>query len=233
MASTDSQLREMLQSSDLMREIPEHEVEVLVAGVQKRQYSRGQLIFAKNDAGTGVKFVESGRVKIVSVSPAGTEVILNIIESGQVFGEMALLDGNPRSADAIAATETTLISLSRKSFLDVLARNPGIATRMMAILCGRIRQATSFVEDAVLLDAQTRLVHRLKALAGQYGKVEADGLAIRVEHGLSQQELGESVGLTHVSINRLLSQLRDRGLITDGRGFVVIRDMKALEDEVR
>ncbi len=177
-------------------------------------------------------FVVSGRVKIVSVARSGAEVILNIMQPGQVFGEIALLDGEPRSADAIAATETHLLVLSRRDFLEMLSRNFDVALQMMAVLCNRLRQATLFVEDAVLLDSRTRLLHRLKLMANQYGTVEPDGIGVRVAHGLSQQELGDAVGLTRVSINRVLSDWRDRGLIEAGRGWVVVRNFSALESVV-
>jgi len=226
------QLRDLLGNSQLLRTIPEHELELLSGRVRRSQLSRGQLIFMKNDEGTGVMLLVSGRVKIVSVSPSGSEVIHNIISPGQVFVEMALLDGKPRAADAVAAVDSEIVELSRKDFLDVLTRNPEVAIEMMAILCGRIRQATSFVEDAVLLDAGTRLFHRLRALADQYGQTDSDGVLLRIDHGLPQQEIGESVGLTRVSINRFLSHWRSLELIEDGGGYVIVRDVEALEVEV-
>lgn len=222
-------LRALLRGSDLLGQIPEHEIEALAARVRRTHCPRGKIIFMKRDEGTEVMFVASGRVKIVSTSPTGSEVIHNIIEAGQVFGEMALIDGKPRSADAIAAVDSEIVELARSDFLDVLRRNPEAAIQMMAILCGRIRQSTSFVEDAVLLDSSTRLMHRIKTLADQYGQLGEDGRSVRIEHKLSQQEIGESVGLTRVSVNRLLSQWRSEGLIEDGRGYLVVPDLERLE----
>jgi CRP-like cAMP-binding protein len=222
------ELWELLRGSDLLGRIPKHEIDQLTKRVRRHSYSRGELIFMKEDEGREVMLVASGRVKIVSASDTGTEVIHNLIEAGQVFGEMALLDGKPRSADAVAAADSEIIELAREDFLDILRRNPEAAIEMMAILCGRIRQATSFVEDAVLLDSRARLLQRVKSLADQFGKVDGDG-AVRIEHRLSQQEIGESVGLTRVSVNRLLSQWRSEGLIKDGRGYLVVPDLDRLE----
>lgn len=230
-ATSPRQLRDMLRSSDLLRALPEHELDGLAARARRSRHPRGRLLFTKGDEGSGLMLVVSGRVKIVSVSPSGAEVILNIIEPGCVFGEMALLDGKPRSADAIVAADSEIVELSRKEFLHVLARNPEAAIEMMVILCGRLRQATSSFEDAVLLDSGTRLLHRLKTLAEQYGRRAADG-SLRIDHGLSQQELGESVGLTRVSINRLLGQWREEGLVDGGRGYLVVRDFAKLEAAV-
>jgi CRP-like cAMP-binding protein len=167
------------------------------------------------------------------VGESGSEVLLNIINPGQVFGEMALVDGEFRSADAVAIEQTEIVTLLRRDFLPILRRHPDAALRMMAVLSGRIRQTTAFVEDAVFLDVPTRLLHRLVALAEQYGETDPKTGALRIQHGLSQQSLGDSVGLTRVSINRQLGTWRHRGLIEDGRGWVTILDLDKLQHLVR
>ena len=221
------ELRALLQASDLLEHIPDHEIDDLASRTRRVRCPRGKLIFMKRDEGREVMFVVSGRVKIVSTAPSGSEVIHNIIEEGQVFGEMALLDGKPRSADAIAAIDTELVELSRDDFLRVLERNPRTAIRMMEILCGRVRQSTSFVEDAVLLDADMRLMNRIKSLADQYGRPIDETGGVRIDHRLSQQEIGESVGLTRVSVNRLLSRWSGFGLVESGRGWLRVQDLAA------
>ena len=174
-----------------------------------------------------------GRLKALTTSREGDDVVFTIFGPGEVFGEMALLDGKPRSADAVAATETELITLHRRDYLPVLYKNPKAVGQITSILCNRIRQTSAFVEDAVFLDAPARMLRRMRALAEQYGRPEPDRVGIRIQHGLSQQELGESVGLTRVSINRHLAAWRERGLIQDGRGYIVVPDMSKLEAAVR
>ena len=229
----ESRVVELLKASPLLRSIPEGELEQLSTQVHRLRYSANEFIFRKNDEGASLMIIASGRVKIISVSRAGTEVLLNIIERGEVFGEMALLDGKPRSADAVAATETELITLHRRDYLPVLYKNPKAVGQITSILCNRIRQTSAFVEDAVFLDAPARMLRRMRGLAEQYGRPEPDRVGIRIQHGLSQQELGESVGLTRVSINRHLAAWRERGLIQDGRGYIVVPDMSKLEAAVR
>ena len=95
----ESRVVELLKASPLLRSIPEGELEQLSTQVHRLRYSANEFIFRKNDEGASLMIIASGRVKIISVSRAGTEVLLNIIERGEVFGEMALLDGKPRSAD--------------------------------------------------------------------------------------------------------------------------------------
>lgn len=228
-----SSVIELLKASPLLHNLPGVELEQLSARAHRSRYSANQFIFRKNDGGDSMMVITSGRVKIISISHHGTEVLLNIIERGEVFGEMTMLDGKPRSADAVAAIETELISLHRRDFLPILYKSTEAIDNITSLLCKRIRQASAFVEDAVFCNASTRLLRRMRALADQYGQPEPDRVGVRIQHGLSQQELGESVGLTRVSINRHLTTWRERGLIKDGRGYIIIQDMSKLEAAVR
>jgi len=227
------QLVALLRGSKLLDNLPESELRALSLQIRRSRYDPGDVIFRKRDEGSGMMVVVSGRVKITSVGASGSEVILNIIDPGQVFGEMALLDGEPRSADAVAAARTEIITLLRRDFLPILERHPEAALRMMMVLSRRIRQTTAFVEDAIFLDVPTRLLNRLRALADQYGVQAPETGVVRIEHGLSQQNLGDSVGLTRVSINRQLGLWRQAGLIEDGRGWIKVLDFDQLEDAVR
>ena len=224
------QLVALLRGSKLLDVLPEAELRELSTRVHRTKHSSGDTIFRKHDAGSGMMVLVSGRVKITSVGSSGTEIMLNIIDPGQVFGEIALLDGEPRSADAVAEAPTEIITLLRRDFLPILARHPEAALEMMTVLCSRIRQTTAFVEDAVLLDVPTRLLHRLKSLADQYGRDDEKG--VYINHKLSQQGLGDSVGLTRVSINRQLGAWRQAGFIETGKGWIRVLDFEALEDHV-
>ncbi len=233
MSTLQDKLVELLRASTILNVLPEDELRELSMSVHRSKHAPGETIFRKNDEGSGMMIVVSGRVRISSVGGSGSEVLLNIIDPGQVFGEMALVDGEPRSADAVADEQTEIITLLRRDFLPILKRHPDASLRMMAVLSGRIRQTTAFVEDAVFFDVPTRLLKRLVGLAGQYGETDPKSGALRIEHGLSQQSLGDSVGLTRVSINRQLGAWRQRDLIEDGRGWVTILDLEKLEDLVR
>ncbi len=224
---------ELLRSSAILGHLPEDELHELAGRVHRTQYAKDEFIFRKGDEGSGLMVVVSGRVKITSVGATGNEVLLNMIDPGRVFGEIALLDGEPRSADAVAASPTEIITLLRRDFLPILSNHPDAALRMMGVLTQRIRQSTLFVEDAVFLDAPTRILHRLHALADQYGQTDPKTGVLRIEHGLSQQSLGDSVGLTRVSINRQLATWREQGLIEDGRGWIAILNPDKLDDFVQ
>jgi CRP-like cAMP-binding protein len=193
---------ELLRGAALLETLPDEELCDLATRVHRSQHDSGEPIFRKGDEGTGMMVVVSGRIKISSVGASGSEVILNVIEAGQVFGEMALVDGDPRSADAVAAKKTELITLLRRDFLPILKRHPAAGLAMIAVLSQRIRQTTQFVEDAVFLDVATRLLNRLEFLADHYGRKDPETGGIRIEHDFTQQDLADSVGLTRVTARR-------------------------------
>lgn len=233
MSTLQDKLIELLRASSILNALPDEELRDLSGAVHRSKYAPGETIFRKHDESTGMMILVSGRVKITSVGSAGAELILNIIDPGQVFGEVALIDGESRSADAVATDRTEIITLLRRDFLPILKRHPDAALPMMVVLCQRIRQASAFIEDAVFLDVPTRLLNRLLDLAEQYGRRDSKTGGLRIDHGLSQQSLGDSVGLTRVSINRQLGSWRQLGLIEDGRGWVTLLDVEKLEELVR
>jgi len=218
---------EALRASLLLGVLPDGVLDGLAARARFQRWETGESVFRRDDEGAGLFVVLAGRIKIVSFSPSGSEVILNVIEPGEVFGEMSLVDGEPRCADALAADASETVMVGRRDFLPVLDAHPEAARAMMAILCRRIRQTSAFVESAVLLSAPARLFLRIRGLAEQYGMREASG-GLRIEHGFSQQELGESVGLTRVSVNKHLADWRRDGLIDHRQGVLVVHDLDAL-----
>jgi CRP-like cAMP-binding protein len=156
-----------------------------------------------------------------------------MINVAEVAGEIGLIDGGPRTANVIAVRDTEALLFMRRDFLPILESEPTAARSMLLLLCARLRQTTSFLEDAALQALPIRLVRRLQALARTYGRAERSGSGLRIEHGLSQEELGESIGASRVSVNRQLAAWRDRGVVDFGRGFIVVHDMDRLEAALR
>ncbi len=218
---------EALRNSVLLDVLPDDALSLLAGRTRYRTYAANELIFRREDEGATLFVLLSGRIKISALGPSGAEIILNIIEPGDVFGEMSLLDGAPRCADAVAAARSETVSLDRADFLPVLDEHPEAARKMMGILCERIRQTTAFVESAVLLSAPARLFLRIRAMSEQFGIRKRDG-TIRIAHGFTQQELADSVGLTRVSVNRYLMEWRRAGLIEYRRGVMEVHDLDAL-----
>jgi CRP-like cAMP-binding protein len=200
--------------------------------VLARSYSAGQIVFQQGDPSDVLVIVVTGRIVISSLSPEGAQVMLNIIGPAEVAGEIALLDGGPRSADATAVRDTRALLLGHRDFLALLESEPSATRSLLLLLCARIRQTTSFVEDAVLQTLPARLLHRVQTLASSYGHAEVGRLGLRIEHGLSQQDLGDSIGASRVSVSNQLNAWRSQALLDFGRGFVVVHDMARLEAAV-
>jgi CRP/FNR family cyclic AMP-dependent transcriptional regulator len=141
-------------------------IEHLGTYVTRRSVRRGATIFAKGDPGTALMAVLWGSVKISASSSSGHEAVLNIINPGQVFGEIALLDGQPRTADAVAMADCELMVIDRRDFIPFLRREPDVAIKLIETLCARIRRTSAHVEDVMYLSLRERLAKTLLELTG-------------------------------------------------------------------
>ncbi len=222
--------RKLLTESTLLRGIPEEELRKIESFIRLAAYHRGRAIFRKGDPGRGMMMVVSGRVKISSPT-GGNEAFFGVMSPGDVFGEIALLDGGPRTADAVALEDTELLVLDRRDFLPLIQRHPGAFLSLLEVLCARIRSDTEMVEDFLFLDLPARLGRALRRLAEQTGTpVEPQG--VRIDVRFSQRELGKTVGMTRESINKQLRIWRDRNILDMDDGHIVILDMDGLTADI-
>jgi CRP/FNR family cyclic AMP-dependent transcriptional regulator len=205
-------------------------IEQIARIARVHRYASGQLVFSKGEPSDALFVVLEGRIAISSLSAEGGEVMLGVMDPGEVVGEIGALDGGPRSANATAIEETLALLLLRRELLLVLQAEPSAARALLLLLCGRLRRTTAFVEDAVLQALPARLLHCLQALAGRYGRPA--GMGLRIEHGLSQEALGVSIGASRVSVNKQLNAWRAEGVLDFGRGFILVRDRIWLESGV-
>lgn len=222
------EIRSYLRKSPLLQSLSEESLRRLAQQVRLVTWDRGRVILRTGDPGSAMMIVVSGRVKITTASPSGRERILNIIEPGETFGEMALLDGSPRCADAEAIENTTAIVIGSEAFDSLLQSDPAFARRVIADLCGRIRKTTALVEDTLFLSPATRLARRLRAMVHQNGHGAETGPEW-VLSGLSQQELADAVGLTRESVNRLLRNWQAEGLVSLKRRTVVLTNLAEIQ----
>src|SRR5262249_26345289 len=153
------------------------------------RFRKGATIFHKGDPGSGLMAVLAGEVKISVPSAEGKEAVLNVIPAGSVFGEIALLDGRPRTADAVATEDCDVLVLDRREFVPLLRANPDLALRLMELLCGRLRRTSEQVEDVMFLDLEGRLAKALLRLAGEQGRGGAPATQVRI----TQRELGQMI----------------------------------------
>lgn len=187
----------------------------------------GEHIFHKGDPGSGMMAVLSGRVLIYATGRDGRDLIFNIINPGEIFGEIALLDGNDRTADARALLDTEYLVLERRDIVPFLERNPKLCVELLSVLCGRIRQSTTQLEDTAFLELRPRLAKKLLAFAEHYGQERNEG-GVLLDLQLSQTELGAMLNVSRESVNRELRSLADEGLLTVRKGQISLRDPEGL-----
>lgn len=202
------------------------ELDQILELATERRVRRGQTIFQKGDEGTSMMAVLSGRVRIGSVSADGKEVTLNVINPGEVFGEIALLDGKPRSADASATEETHLLVLERRQVLPFLSANQDLVLRLLAVLCDRLRRTSVALEEIALFDLPARLARVLLQLGKDYGR--SNGTGTRIDFRLSQRDLSNLVAATRESVNKQLRAWRDKSVVDIDGGYIVLLQTEKL-----
>jgi CRP/FNR family cyclic AMP-dependent transcriptional regulator len=191
-----------------------------------RQYRRGAIIFHKDDPGLTLYIMKSGQAKIVTSSSDGEEVILAILTGGDFFGELSILDGKPRSATVVAMEDTSVFTLDRSDLVNVIMGQPEVAIEMLAAMSVRLRHANILIEDASFLDLPARLAKRLMELAKKHGIETDSGLKIDVR--MTQQDLANAIGASRETVNRLLGQFQDQGLISIAKQHIYILDQDEL-----
>jgi CRP/FNR family transcriptional regulator, cyclic AMP receptor protein len=186
---------------------------------------RGSTIFSKGDAGNSLVAVISGTVKISISSPDGRTAILNLIGPGEIFGEVALLDGQARTADATANTNCEIFVIDRREFLPFVRSQPALAMKFIELLCARLRWTSDQVEQVILQDLPGRLASALIRLTERHRPAEG-GLTIVI----TQQEISEMVGMTRESINKQLRAWAARRWVRLEHGAIVVLDIEALQE---
>jgi CRP/FNR family cyclic AMP-dependent transcriptional regulator len=207
-------------------------LERVAAGTRSRRFRRGEVIFHSGDPGDGLFIIVSGQVKIGLPSETGDEAIIATLHAGDVFGELALLDGAPRSATATALEATETIVLPRDRFHELIATEPAFREALLASLAGELRRLTTHVEELHFLDMTGRLAARLVRLAEEARAstpgAEDDEGSIRLRATLTQAELASMVGCTRQSVNKLLGQFAVDGLVRLDRDGMTVTDLAGL-----
>jgi CRP-like cAMP-binding protein len=205
--------RQFLSAHELFRHLHAEALDRLATYVRPVKIPRGGAVFRKGDEGTGLIAVVSGRIKIVAAAPDGKEAVLNLISDGEVFGEIALLDGQPRTADAIALADCDLLILERRDFIPFVKDNPEVALHLMEVLCRRLRRTTEQVEDVMFLELPARLARVLQRfVAAPDGRLQ-----------ITQRELGQMIGVSRESTNKELRRWQRKGWISLEKNGIVVR----------
>lgn len=206
--------------------LDEGALERVAAGTRTRRFRRGEVIFHAGDPGDALFIIVSGEVKIALPSETGDEAIIASLRPGDVFGELALLDGAARSATASALAVTEAVVLPRDRFRELIATEPAVRDALLASLAAELRRLTVHVEELHFLDMTGRVAARLVRLAEEAGP--GDGGPIRLRSSLTQGELASMVGCTRQSVNKLLGQFADEGFVRLDREGIAITDLPGL-----
>lgn len=227
----DSSTRDVaLARVPLFSSFSTQELGFLEARVQHHSFQSGETIFQKDDPGMTLYMIISGLVRISLPSEDGLEIALAILTPGEFFGELSLLDGEPRSASAVAIEPTTTAALHREDFLDFLKTYPNAAMVVLTVLCARLRHTDSIVADAIFLDLPSRVAKKLLELADAFGHQVND--AVEIDLKLRQQDLASMVGATREAVNRALSALERRGILKVGKQKIIVLNPQALRDRI-
>lgn len=218
---------EALGRSALFARVSPEALAACAASLRLRRYRRGETIFHQGDPGDSLYIIESGSVKIVLPSPEGEEgAIIATLGRGDFFGELALLDGAPHSATAVASEPVGALILQQSVFGELLETQPDLRHALIAGLVAELRRLTNHVEDLHFLDLPGRLANRIVRLARETRPgVTRD---VRLEWRYTQSELGAMIGGTRQTVNRLLADLTGQGLIRIEGDALVIPDLDAL-----
>lgn len=221
-------LAAMLRGVSLFENVPPPAIAALAARVRRRSFRRNEVIMHRGDPAGAMHVIRSGRVKITLPSEEGDETVLALLGAGACFGEIAALDGGPRSATVTAVEPTETVALLREELLSFARENLAFSQALIVTLAARLRRADEWLEDTFYQDLDTRMARRLLELAEEHGRETPAG--IEVEFPLTQSDLAGMLGATRVSVNRLLGAYQDARLLSLGKGSFTVLRPDALRD---
>lgn len=220
-----AQALEMLRSVPLFQDVADSDLQVLAQLARERPYAKGAVVVSQGGEGDALFLIRSGQVKVTVIAEDGREVILSVLGAGGFFGEMALLDDEPRSAHVIAMEPTVLLQIRREDFRARLRTAPDLAGSLLRQLSRRLRRADDTIASLMLLDVNGRLAHLLLGLAREEGGPGGRSIRRRLTHAA----LGQMVGASRETVSRTMRNLVVRSVITVTRREITLLDPHALE----
>ena len=212
----------VLQKVPLFSQLAPADLQRVVDLAREKAYPKNSVILFEDDPGDALFVVATGQVKVVLIGEDGREVILSVLGVGQFFGEMSLIDDEPRSAHVIAMEDSNLVVLRREDFEAILVQTPAIAVALLRELTRRLRQADEKVGSLVLLDVHGRVARLMLEMADEEG-------GERITRRLTHHTIAQMIGSSRETVSRTMRDLVDKGHIGVSRKDIVIRDRGALE----
>ena len=215
-------LAPILRKVPLFAELSDPEVGRIAEVTRERSYPKNSVILFEDDPGDALYVVVTGLVKVVLIGEDGREVILSVLKEGDFFGEMALIDDEPRSAHVIAMEDANLLVLRREDFHQRLRETPNISVGLLRAMTRRLREADEKIGGLVLLDVNGRVAKLLLRLADEH-----DG--VHITRRITHHTIAQMVGSSRETVSRTIRDLADRGLIEVSRKAIAIKNRPALE----
>lgn len=212
--------KELLKTVPIFSELDESIITALARLTTRRRYPKDTVVFFENEEGDALFMILEGRIKVTILGDDGREIILSVLSPGDFFGEIALLDNEPRSATAIAAEESELLLLLRADFQVVLSENASIGHALIRVLTQRLRHANHQISTLALMDVYGRVARVILDMAREEGRRLKDGsIAFR---RATHQEIANRIGTTRETVTRMLKDLERQGLIhIEGKEIVL------------
>ncbi len=220
-----------LKTVPLLAALSERDLAVLEQDWVRRDYTSGQFIFCQGDLSRELYIVWQGKIRIFKTSPQGHETSINIFSRGDVLGEFAAIDGQPRSATAQALGVCGLLVMEGDRFVQRLREMPDLALGMIRLLSGKLRWTAEYAETIAQYDAAGRLLHLLLLYNDQFGEAVEPGKRYELDLALNQTDLATLVGIRREQLNRLLQNWRKQGLIEYTAGRIVILNLARVREE--
>lgn len=218
----------LIRDVPLLARLGEQDLRDFASRGSVRTYRAGSVIFREGDPGDALYVVVEGNVRIALLSPQGEEATVAMLGPGEFVGDLALLDGLPRSASAIASEPTKALVVTRDDFTEWLSRKPKAALALLETLSLRVRRTDEVLTDLSFLDLPQRLTKRLLELATANPDTRTKSEPGQPRVRITQAELASMLGVSRESVNKQLNAFARRGWLKLGRGAVTLLDPEAL-----
>lgn len=220
-------IRRFLRGNTFLGRLPDVALDALMERGQLREFSKKDIIYQRGEPGDSLMVVVRGRVKLTNVNAGGKEVVLHFLVPGNIYGEIAALDGNERAANAVALEDAEIFLIYTRDLMPTLKAHPDAMLEVIKALCEKVRAGAAMIEDSTL-EMRARVARGLLRLAQQHGQKGVEGVYVLL--ALSQGELGNYLGLSRPNVSRQLSQLKEANVIKIDGTQIVITDEEGLTD---
>jgi CRP/FNR family cyclic AMP-dependent transcriptional regulator len=218
-------IRPFLRNNTFFGGLPDAALDHLIRRGHTKKYPRGAMIYRRGEPGDSLMVLLSGRIKITNTNADAREVVLNFLGEGDINGEIAALDGNERTADAVATEDCEVFTVYARDLVPMLVEHPQAMLEIIQILCQKLRAASAIIEDSTL-EMRARTARGLLRLCRQHGRTGREG--VRLQLSVSQRELGAYLGISRANVSRQLGQLKDANVIKIAGTQITVMDEEGL-----